>query len=164
MATNTYVALDKVTVGTATPSITFSSIPSTYTDLYIVVDGLSSSSGGNTLSMVFNSDANSAYSATRVQGNGTSATSARVTSDPTIAIIGDTNRTNVLISVQNYSNTTTYKTSLARYNNTSSGDPRVGAYVQLRSSTTAITSITFSIPSANIVAGSTFSLYAIKSE
>ena len=37
MATNTYVALDKVTVsGSSTSSITFSSIPATYTDLVLV--------------------------------------------------------------------------------------------------------------------------------
>jgi hypothetical protein len=162
MATNTYVALDKVTVtGSAAASVAFTGISGAYTDLQIVVDAVSTSGAGNTLSMVFNADASSAYSATRIQGNGTSATSARVTSDPTIAIIGDTNRTNVLISVQNYSNTTTYKTSLARYNNTSSGDPRTGAYVQLRSATSAVTSITFSIPGANITVGSTFSLYGI---
>ena len=39
MATNTYVALDKVTTSGSATSVTFSSIPSTYTDLVIVVNG-----------------------------------------------------------------------------------------------------------------------------
>ena len=38
MATNTYVALDKVTVGIATPSITFTGISQAYTDLVIVTN------------------------------------------------------------------------------------------------------------------------------
>jgi hypothetical protein len=42
MATNTYVALDKVTVGTATPSITFTGISGAYTDLVVVVSAKSS--------------------------------------------------------------------------------------------------------------------------
>lgn len=158
---STYEPIATYTAASNQTSIAFSSLGS-YTDIYAVFDGLSSSSAGNTLSMVFNSDANSAYSATRIQGNGTSATSARVTSDPTVAIVGDTNRTNVEISIMNYGNTTTNKTSLSRFNNMSSGDPRVGAYVQLRSSTTAITTITFSIPSAQIATTSTITLYGIK--
>ena len=157
----TYEPIGTYTAASNQTSIVFSALGA-YTDIVAVFDGLSSSSAGNTLSMVFNSDANSAYSATRIQGNGTSATSARVTSDPTVAIVGSTNRTNVIISIMNYGNTTTNKTSLSRYNTMDSTDPRTGAYVQLRSATTAITTVTFSIPSAQIATTSTITLYGIK--
>ena len=41
MATNTYVALDTQTLGSAAASVTFSSIPQTYTDLVLVINGYS---------------------------------------------------------------------------------------------------------------------------
>jgi hypothetical protein len=157
----TYEPIATYTAASNQTSIAFASL-GTYTDIVAVFDGLSSSSAGNTLAMVFNSDANSAYSATRIQGNGSSATSARVTSDPTVGIVGDSERTNVIISIMNYGNTTTNKTSLSRYNTMDTGDARTGAYVQLRSSTTAITTVTFSIPSAQIATTSTITLYGIK--
>jgi len=157
----TYEPIGTYTAATNQTSIAFSSLGA-YTDIVAVFDGLSSSGAGNTLSMAFNSDANSAYSATRIQGNGTSATSARVTSDPTVAIVGSSERANVIISIMNYSNSTTYKTSISRYNTMTVGDTRAGSYVQLRSSTTAITTITFSIPSAQIATTSTITLYGIK--
>ena len=157
----TYEPIATYTAASNQTSIAFSSLGA-YTDIVAVFDGLSSSSGGNTLSMVFNSDANSVYSATRIQGNGSAASSARVTSDPTVAIVGSTNRTNVIISIMNYGNTTTNKTSLSRYNTMDSTDARTGAYVQLRSSTSAITTVTFSIPSAQIATTSTITLYGIK--
>jgi len=157
----TYTPIATYTAASNQTSIAFTSL-GTYTDIVAVFDGLSTSSAGNTLSMVFNSDANSAYSATRIQGNGTSATSARSTSDPVVAIIGDSERTNAIISIMNYGNATTYKTSISRYNTMDTGDGRTGAYVQLRSSTTAVTTITFTIPSAQIATTSTITLYGIK--
>ena len=157
----TYEPIATYTAASNQTSIAFSSLGA-YTDIIAVFDGLSSSGAGNTLSMVFNSDANSAYSATRLQGNGSAASSARVTSDPTVSIVGDSERTNVIISIMDYRNTTTYKTSISRYNTMDVGDGRTGAYVQLRSSTTAITTITFSIPSAQIATTSTITLYGIK--
>ena len=157
----TYEPIGTYTAASNQTSIAFTSL-GTYTDIVAVFDGLSSSGAGNTLSMVFNSDANSAYSATRIQGTLAAKTSARYTSDPTIGIVGDSERTNAIISIMNYGNTTTYKTSLSRYNTLDAGDARVGAYVQLRSSTTAITTVTFSIPSAQIATTSTITLYGIK--
>lgn len=157
----TYEPIATYTAASNQSSIAFTSL-GTYTDIIAVFDGLSSSGAGNTLSMVFNSDATSIYSATRIQGNGSAASSALFTSDPTVGIVGDSERTNVIISIMNYANATTNKTSLSRYNTMDASDGRTGAYVQLRSSTTAITTITFSIPSAQIATTSTITLYGIK--
>jgi hypothetical protein len=157
----TYEPIATYTAASNQTSIAFSSL-GTYTDIVAVFDGLSSSSAGNTLAMVFNSDANSLYSGTRMQGTSSSATSARGTSDPTVAIVGDSERTNAIISIMNYGNATTYKTSISRYNTLDTGDARTGAYSLLRSSTSAITTITFSIPSAQIATTSTITLYGIK--
>ena len=157
----TYEPIATYTAASNQTSIAFSSLGA-YTDIVAVFDGLSTSGAGNTLAMVFNSDANSAYSNTRIQGTAAAKSSARASSDPTVAVVGDSERTNAIISIMNYGNTTTFKTSLSRYNTLDAGDARVGAYVQLRSSTTAITTITFTIPSAQIATTSTITLYGIK--
>ena len=158
MPTNTYVALDKVTVGTATPSITFSSISSGYTDLVIVFNGVGTLSGENML-MRFNSDTGSNYSETRVLGTGSSALSFR-NSNQTSTIVGNlyTENSTQIIQVMNYSNTTTFKTSLSRKN---SPNNVVGAIANLYRSTSAISSVTFLLTGGNFAVGSTFSLYGI---
>jgi len=157
---NTYEAIATQTLGSATASITFSSIPSTYTDLVIVVNGIMSASE-NSLGMRVNGDTGSNYSSTAVYGDGVSAASLRQTSDTKMYLGRATsaNNSTSLIYVQNYSNTTTNKTVLSRGNSTAI----VMATVSLWRSTAAITSITVSdYSSANFNTGSTFSLYGIK--
>lgn len=164
MPTNTYVALDKVTVGTATPSITFSSIPSGYTDLVMVANFDGSASSYVTLT--FNGVSGTSYSRTRLIGNGSSATSDRTAN--TSGIINLTYNTagtpvTGIYQIMNYSNTTTYKTVLCR---DAAQPDNVAAHVGMfrgstGSSTEAITSVTLTKGSGNFTSGSTFSLYGI---
>lgn len=161
MATNTYVALQKTTLNGSSSSITFSSIPSTYTDLIIIFNGAGSTAN---LFMQFNGDTGSNYSYTRMYGNGSSAGSDRGTSATGIAIgyVLSTGITNNILQVQNYSNTTTYKTAIGRADNANdSAQTGVGLW----RSTSAINSITlFNGTSSNFTSGSTFSLYGIAAE
>jgi hypothetical protein len=168
MATNTYVALDKVTIsGSSTNQITFSSIPATYTDLVIVVNG-SLTSGAQDLIVFFNNEnSGSNYSATYLTGNGTGAFSTRYNNRANFPLsyssgIGTTNGT-FLIQVQNYANTNTFKTTLARVNNTSYG---VEASSGLWRSTAAINRIDLICGGSGLtfLAGTTFSLYGIRAE
>ena len=79
MATNTYVALDKITVSSAVSSVTInmgSTISQDYTDLFIVFNG-TCSTGTTSMNITFNSDTGSNYSMTRVYANGTSTFSER---------------------------------------------------------------------------------------
>jgi hypothetical protein len=162
---NTYVALDKVTVGTAVASVTFSSISSAYTDLVVVVSG-QVASAGIVLKIQFNSDTASNYSMTELYGTGSSAASSRRTSQTSIETsynlvnFDNGNIGNALINVMNYSNTTTYKTLLARTNSPSATYPGTVASVGLWRSTAAINSMTL-FAAANFSSGSTFSLYGI---
>lgn len=172
MATNTYVALDKVTVsGSSTTSVTFSSIPSTYTDLVIVASTRDNrpSSVDDGLSFRFNSDSGSNYSETFIYGNGSTSANVRTTNSTfgnvryipgSTAATGDLSTT--IIHLMNYSNTTTYKTLLSRSGSASS---TVAANVNLWRSTSAINQITFygGSPTTGYVftSGSTFSLYGI---
>jgi hypothetical protein len=167
MPTNTYVALDKVTVGTATPSITFTGISGAYTDLVLVIVGGCSTGSQNAI-IEFNSDTtNSNYSTTILFGTGSSAGSARNTGS-TGNYFGITDTTlgnNLIYSIQNYSNTTTYKTMIGRANGAGSGASQVRSDVLLWRGTNAITAINLKLnSSANWLAGSTFSLYGIAAE
>jgi hypothetical protein len=165
LSTNTYVALDKVTVGTATPSVTFTGINQGYTDLVLVVSGqLTGGGGASAIKLQFNADTGTNYSGTILSGDGSSATSFRDTSQSSMSagIATDASgqvATN-LIQIMNYANSTTYKTVLARYG--IAGD-RVRAAVGLwRATPAAITSITIiNNGGTNFSVGTTFSLYGI---
>ena len=164
MATNTYVALDKITLGSNASTLSFTGISGSYTDLVLVINA-ANTSGNQDVYMQFNSDTSTNYSRTVLRGNGSTATSTR-TSNATSAYLTSISGTsttageyNSITSIQNYSNATTYKTVLTRSNTAQYG---TDAIVNLwRATPAAITRIditstgTFSI-------GSTFTLYGIQ--
>jgi hypothetical protein len=156
-AGNTYEAIATQTLGSAAASVTFSSIPGTYTDLVLVISYQISASN-QFLQMQFNSDSGSNYSGTNLFGEGTAPASNR-DSNLSFLRVGfyGSNQTNSIINIQNYSNTTTNKTVLSRENT----DTYVIARVGLWRNTSAITSLVIGTSSGNITSGSTFSLYGI---
>lgn len=161
----TYEPIATTTLGSAATTVTFSSIPSTYTDLVIVGNLLNTSTTVRNVYVQFNGDTTSSYSKTVLYGNGSSAVSARDTSSPAIYSLsitaGSTTETaSTIINIMNYANTTTYKTAIGRYNVASNS---VAATVGMWRKTDAITSVTLTIDTAlNLAAGSTFTLYGIK--
>jgi hypothetical protein len=160
----TYIPIATTTLGSNTTSYTFSSIPSTYTDLVLVFDGIINS---NTICQ-FNGDTATNYSQTHIFSNNGGFDSQRETSRSNI-YIGDYINTplqggqsNFIMNLQNYSNTTTYKTGLYRMNNGSAS--KIQASVTLWRSTAAISSILIGSDTANgIQSGSTLTLYGIAS-
>jgi hypothetical protein len=162
MATNTYVALDKATVTTATPSITFTGINQGYTDLVLIAD-ITNATGADSLNIRFNGDTTTNYSSTRLQGDGSVAESFRASNTTSMNIGYSTNSiTTNIFSIMNYSNATTFKTVLGR---AGAAGSQVAAKVGLwRKTPEAITSITILTGSSyNFAVGSTFSLYGIAS-
>jgi hypothetical protein len=163
-AGNTYTQIASTTLGSAASTVTFSSIAATYTDLVVVVNATFSNASTANLALQFNGDTGSNYSATRLLGDGSSASSARVGS--TYMMIGDINNAlfSSIINIQNYANTTTYKTALTR---TGFAGGFLGAYVGLwrgstGSATQAINSVLIGYNgSGTFAAGSTFNLYGI---
>lgn len=157
-AGNTYVALATQTLGSAAASVTFSSIPSTYTDLVLVINYTAGTAAK--VSFRLNGDSGSNYSRITVDGTGTG-TASDLTSNNTEAIVSrfnaTTSRSNIILQFMNYSNTTTYKTTLTRSSDASSN---VVAGCNLWRSTAAITSIV--VTQSDFSTGSTFSLYGIK--
>ena len=166
---NTYVALATQTLGSSTATVTFSSIPATYTDLVAVlsVRGANAANSGAAFFTV-NNDTSSLYSNTRLYANGTSALSIRE-SNQTQTRVGEIVWNNAtagifspcIIHLMNYSNTTTFKTFLTR-NSSTTTDTLIDQFVELYRSTSAINRIDFNCGGSNFATGSTFSLYGIK--
>ena len=160
-AGSTYTPIATTTLGSATASYTFSSIPSTYTDL-VVVAVLTGTPNGINPQIEYNGDTGSNYSLTWVRGNGSAASSTRY-SNQTSAYLGyirNDQPSPIIINIENYANTTTYKTCLFRWN--TAGD-EVGAGVALWRSTAAINAVKIKSanPADSFTIGSTFTLYGI---
>jgi hypothetical protein len=162
MPAKTYEPIANFTVSSAQASYTFSSIPATYTDLVMVIGGIpSTTTVGQTIRV--NGDTGSNYSTTLINGNGSTAVSARYTNNTgwegmnyqaALSPIYNT-----ITSFFNYANTSVNKTALTRYNG---ANVELSASANLWRNTAAITSITALIPSGTYAAGSTFTLYGIK--
>jgi hypothetical protein len=163
-AGNTYEAIATNTVTSTVGSVTFSSIPSTYTDLVLVGNVLGN--GATAVSFQFNGDTASNYSYTVLDGDGTTASSNRQTNTSSIQFAGwsrnlnsTTNPSTMIANIMNYSNATTYKTALVRSMALGTPGDCVDAFVGTWRSTAAITSITVN---SSFLATTTFSLYGIK--
>jgi hypothetical protein len=160
---STYEKIATTTLGSA-GTVTFSSIPGTYTDIVLISSAKNSSRAGGTYQIVINSDTASNYSATYMQGTGAGANSGRFTNN-TVAYTSRSSDPSGseyapgIVHFMNYSNTTTYKTLLSRGNEASA---TTIAFVNLWRSTSAITSISINSGNANFNSGSTFTLYGIK--
>jgi len=158
----TYTPIATTTLGSSASSITFSSIPQTYTDLVLITEGIGASGGSYDVDMIvrLNSDTGSNYSFTYFYGNGSSTVSSR-SSNSTNAIVGgvnDSGRSMSICHFNNYSNTNTYKTFIARINRPTI----VAAFVNLWRSTSAISTIyLYPDSSKSFAAGFTFTLYGI---
>lgn len=162
--TATYALIESQTLSSGISSITFSSIPATYTDLIIVMRAKCATADAN-ISLQFNLDTASNYSYTFLDGNGTSTFSSRGTNQTSGAVdnygqIQQNFNSNDIINIFDYSNTTTYKTYTSRANNAGTG---IDAIVGLWRSTSAINSVKLICSgSRNFDIGSTFKLYGIQ--
>jgi hypothetical protein len=162
-AGNTYFAIAEQTLGSAATSVTFSSIPSTYTDLVLVISHTGTLATAEAR-LQLNSDTGSNYSWTQLYGNGSSAASYRVSNASNLPLLPNeasstTVPSTMIVNLQNYSNTTTNKTLLYRSGISSLA---TSANVGLWRSTSAITSIYLFTPTSTFATGATFSLYGIK--
>jgi len=155
----TYVPIATYTASGSTTTITFSSIPQTYTDLRIISNLVFSGQ----IYLQFNGDTGGNYSITYVQGTGSSASSGRTTNQTNGMQMGygvSSNLTVFTADIFNYANTTTYKTALSR---DSDAGGLAQASVGLWRNTSNITSIAVYSPGANYSSTSTFTLYGIAS-
>ena len=159
-AGSTYTKIATTTTSGNASSVTFSSIPATYTDLIIIFNGSAGATSGDLAT--FNGDTGANYSTTFLRGDGSSAASGRVPSANSInpGLTFGTSQSTYIMQIMNYANTTTYKTALYRSSSVATSS-YVGAAVALWRSTAAINTINFFTSGTNYVNGSTFSLYGV---
>ena len=158
MPTPTYMPIANITLSSSASSITLSSIPATYRDLIVIIDGTALVSTNVTIA--FNSDTTGAnYSSLSMRGNGTTASSITETTSRYIGAIYSTS-SNLVVNVMDYSAADKHKSALSRQNTAAS---LVAAWALRWANTSAITSITFGGPQGNFATGTTLSLYGIAS-
>ena len=166
----TYEPIATTTLGSAASSITFSSIPGTYTDLRLVVTGkcVHTSAAYGTFIARFNSDSTTKYSYTWLYGDGTAASSSSATNDTEarlyIAANTDGSSTASLATLDIFSYAgSTNKTMLHTHSNDlNAAGVNVGQRVILWRNTAAITSIELSnLSFTNFATGTTATLYGI---
>lgn len=157
--TGTYTLIASNTLGTAAGSLTFSSIPSTYTDLILICD-IKASAINNEVWIQCNGDTAANYSATTLVGNGSTPASYKYSNTnyayPQVST--DPGSQNAIVQFMDYANTTTNKTILSRSNNVAN---LVQTTVSMWRSTSAITSILV-YANGTYPIGATFKLYGIE--
>lgn len=148
-------------------TVTFSSIPGTYTDLKLVMNGGITSDYWD-FRWRFNSDSATNYSQTSFYADGSAAGSNRTTSATNIhcgtGIRSGHLNSATTVEIMNYKSTSKYKTCLVRHANVGYGGTTIVAGTWR--STSAITSIYIYAGAsngaeANLYAGTTVTLYGI---
>ena len=159
---STYTPIATQTLSSTAATVTFSSIPQNYTDLNLVVNGVST--GDNDVRIRFNNDNDTSYSYTTLSANGSSAVTNRNTGESSFPLTywGGVNATlgaSLQIGmIMNYSNSTTNKTVLTRATNAATG---VTTNIALWRNTNAINTITIFPATLSFTAGTSISLYGI---
>lgn len=157
---STFTPIVSTTVSSATTTVSFTSIPQTYTDLFILLNIADSASGY--VLVRYNNDSTTLYSRTGMYGDGSNPQAFRQTGQTSHFVAsGATVLQGQKIQINNYSNTNTFKSSVFHENRT---DSTVGLTVGLYRSTSAISRIDFISPTGatTIAANSVITLYGIK--
>jgi hypothetical protein len=143
-------------------TVTFSSIPGTYRDLRLVIQGIGSTSNMQPR-MTINNDTAANYNYVSMQGDGASATSSSASGTTFIPFtfnsrVQTTYDWQSVVEVLDYSATDKHKTGILRPGNSANGVEAIGSRW---ASTSAVTSIQIYFFSGTWAAGSTFALYGV---
>jgi hypothetical protein len=153
----TYEPIATTTLGTATSSFTFSSIPATYTDLRLVIGWVS----GTNPRIRFNSDTATNYSQTAMYGDGTAATFAQTNQNGLNIYAYGVSTEPPFYTLDLFSYTgSTNKTCLVTGSEDKNGSGSVYRSVGLWRGTAAVTSLTV-FGSGNFSVGTNATLYGI---
>ena len=160
----TYEPIATQTLGSAASSITFSSIPATYTDLRVVFAIIGGAGTAGQFDITYNNDTSSLYSITRLYGDGSSAGSSRYSGTalyPCQNSFSSTPPVFTTIDLFSYAGST-FKTALITYSNDANGSGSAERSVGLYRSTTAISRIDLGGVGGTFAIGTTATLYGIK--
>jgi hypothetical protein len=158
---STNTPIYSTTLSATTTSVTFSNIPTTFTDLVLVVNG--SFSGTDYLNLQFNGDTTTSYSDLPFRGNGSSASAGAASSRAFIWTNTEASANSRFMcrsNIQNYSNPNINKSVLSRSDSTTG---YVAVNVGTWRKTEPITSIrVYALSGNNFNIGTTFTIYGIK--
>lgn len=156
MALQSTTAISTITLQESSTEVTFSSIPATYRDLILVIDG--TPNGINPMDIDLNGDTTNAnYFGVHAYNQGGTTTSF-TTNETYIGVnyYSSNGQTNVIVQFQDYSATDKHKSYITRSNG-------AGNWIAMSAinwtNTDAITSIAINLRGGSFAAGDTFSLF-----
>jgi hypothetical protein len=171
----TYVNIASQTLGSASATVTFSSIPSTYTDLVLIgsIRDTEGSTISNTLQIRANNDASAIYSYIQLQGAGSGSGNSTLNTSRTRFTVtqgsnGSTSTASTFASfelyIPNYTVSSNNPAGLVSVVENNAATAYVNTTAQLFRSTAAISRLDILSQSGNasIASGSSFYLYGIK--
>lgn len=167
--TNSYFSIASASGTGSSGTITFSSIPSTYTHLQIRFIGRSSSAASSTVRVNFNSDTGSNYANHMLYGEGSAAYAANNTSQTYMRFYGmaysgltASVMSAHIVDILDYANTNKNKVYRTLGGFDANGSGEQGLFSGLWMSTAAITSIDLIAGAGSWTTDSKFALYGIK--
>ena len=161
----TYEKIATTTLGSASATITFSSIAASWTDLRLVLVATVDGTNSQYVRILFNNNSSALYSTTELRGDGSAAASSRTTDYPYL----QTNQKDIASSIPglweldifSYAGSTN-KTTLLKYSGDKNGSGQVLNAVGLFRSTSAINEIKLYLNSTyQFQSGTTATLYGI---
>lgn len=172
-AANSYESIATTTIGsTAQTSVTFGSIPSTYTHLQLRIFAKTDRAlNRDTINLTFNgTSGGTAYSRHGLYGDGSTVGAEGSQSQPSIFILrasGNSSATSIfggiIVDILDYTNTNKYKTVRSLGGVDTNGAGEITFYSGSYQATTSISSITLSpVNGTNFLQYSSFALYGIK--
>ena len=169
-----YESISTVTVGSNVSSITFSSIPATYTHLQVRIMARNAATGGTTqnLNMTINNDSGGNYTFHQLNSDGSSVGAygeglgrtncVQVVHIPTSAAASSIFGVGI-IDIIDYTNTNKLRTIKSlRGQDQNNTDGSVALHSYMYNSTTAVSRLDFSGSGGDIVQYSSFALYGVK--
>lgn len=168
---NTYTLISSNTLSASAASVTFSSIPSTYTDLVLKCSVRTTQAAvKSNIKYTFNGVSGTSYSSTSLNGDGATATSTAAVNDSNnlanFGAAGSTATTNTFgnteIYIPSYLASQKKPSNAMAASETNATSAFMSANANLFNDTTAISSITFTPSGGSFDTGSSFYLYGIK--
>jgi hypothetical protein len=163
-----YDSIATVTVGTAQSTITFSSIPATYTHLQVRYIS-NNTVNAYYINCRFNGDSGSNYAAHELSGSGTAASASGAASQTSFQFPRSSSGASSalifaggVVDILDYANTNKYKTTRGLGGYDANGSGAVDFESGLWMNTAAITSIVLSSATGNFAQYSSFALYGIR--
>ena len=171
-AVGDFESIATVTASGSSATLSFTSIPGTYTHLQLrgIAANTTAGTGFNSVGLTFNSDSSSSYTRHLLYGTGASAYAYGATTN-TVWYIGGNDfpragYTSIfgaqIVDILDYANTNKYKTcrAISGVDVNGAGEADFSSSVWIK--TTAITSIELTSSSGNFASGTTYALYGLK--